>query len=105
MFTKENVYATCLDAAKVSLVVGTALSFINQTQYILEFSFTNHALLRIFLNFLVPFLVASYARYSLIYKQKKKENELGLKSTDANVNIDNTAGSEEVDTEKRVLAE
>lgn len=101
MFTKENIYATSLDAAKVSLVVGTILSFINQTHQILDFSFTKQTLLRIFLNFLVPFLVASYARYSLLFEQHQDGDDQSNKFQKDNM-VDNAATEEKVDTKKNV---
>ena len=101
MFTKENIYATCLDAIKVSVVVGTILSVINQTEFILNFSFTKQAMLRIFLNFLVPFLVASYARYSLLYEQYNNENELDYNS-EADLKHDHPTDNKAVDIKKNV---
>lgn len=45
--------------AKTSLVVGTVLSLVNHT-------FTDGSPARIAMNYLVPFLVSSYSRYSLL---------------------------------------
>lgn len=53
-----------LPSLKVALVVGTLLSVINQTAFCLNPCFDMAAMSRIGLNFLVPFCVSSYARYS-----------------------------------------
>jgi len=58
-----------------ALVVGSILSIINQGSHILSLSLTKTDLLRIFCNFLVPFLVATYSRASLINElNEQKEN-------------------------------
>ena len=105
MFTKENIYATCLDAIKVSLVVGTILSLINQTEFILNFSFTKQALLRIFLNFLVPFLVASYARYSLIYEQHNNNENKWDNNLEVDLQCENPTANKAADTKENVRVE
>jgi len=51
-------------AGMVSLVVGTILSLINQTPSIINLDFSFEVVVRIFLNYLVLFLVASYSRWS-----------------------------------------
>lgn len=67
----KKLFIDCFASAfRVSAVVGTSLSFINQTQQILSFTFTGEVLMRIGLNFLVPFLVATYSRYTLIREQQ-----------------------------------
>jgi len=105
MFTKENIYATCVDAVKVSVVVGTTLSLINQTNQILNFSFTKQALLRIFLNFLVPFLVASYARYSLLFEQYKNGDEDKKSSNADGAKANYAAGNDTEEAGNKVFVE
>jgi hypothetical protein len=53
-------------AIKVSVVVGITLSLINQGDKLLQMDFSTELYVRLFLNFLVPFLVASYSRYTMI---------------------------------------
>ena len=62
-------------AGKVSLVVGTTLSLINQTKAIVSFTFAPQDVMRIGLNYLVPFLVASYSRWALMRETAKAEKE------------------------------
>lgn len=57
----------CFAAAlKVSLVVGISLSLINQSQHIFNLHFPIEVTLKLIMNFIIPFLVASYSRYSLM---------------------------------------
>jgi hypothetical protein len=53
-------------AFKVSAVVGVTLSLINQGDKIFNLDFSSELYIRLFLNFLVPFLVASYSRYTMM---------------------------------------
>jgi hypothetical protein len=48
-------------ALKVSIFVGTVLSLINQYEAVLSFSFTRSQLIRIGMNYVVPFLVSLYS--------------------------------------------
>lgn len=66
MVFKEMLVDCFSSAIKVSLVVGTTLSIINQTPDILALHFTTETSIRIGMNFLVPFLVASYSRYNVL---------------------------------------
>ncbi len=56
----------CGQCVKIALVVGTILSLVNQTPAILHLDFSGEVLVRIGLNYLVPFTVATYSRYSLL---------------------------------------
>lgn len=68
----KNILKDCSKTAlQVSLVVGISLSLINQSSHILELNFTTDVMFKIGMNFLIPFLVASYSRYTLM-----RENEL-----------------------------
>lgn len=62
-----------LDSLKIALVVGTILSVINQYDSILTWTYSGKDFLRIFLNYLVPFCVASISRAMHIKKEAKKE--------------------------------
>jgi len=97
---RENLKSTCMGAVKVSVVVGTTLSLINQTQQIFSLTFTAESVIRIFLNYLVPFLVASYSRYALLIEQQKKDyvnmeknRVTGRKKPEHNSRSDIKAGS------------
>lgn len=59
----------CKKSIKVALMVGTILSLINQTDAILHISFTGEDLVRVAMNYLVPFSVATYSRMALITEQ------------------------------------
>lgn len=54
-----------LDATKIALIVGTALCIINQMDVIIEGDLEPKDILRICLNYLVPFLVASYSKFQM----------------------------------------
>ncbi len=56
----------CRQCFKIALVVGTILSLINQTPAILHLDFNGEVLIRIGFNYLVPFTVATYSRYTLL---------------------------------------
>lgn len=55
---RRSVVAECAASAKTALVVGTLLCVING-------SFSGAEVHRVALNYLVPFLVATYSRWSL----------------------------------------
>ncbi len=59
----------CKKSIKVALMVGTILSLINQTDAILHISFTGEDLVRVAMNYLVPFSVSAYSRMALIREQ------------------------------------
>lgn len=61
----------CANAAiKVALIVGTTLSLINQFQVVTN-GFTNtNEVIKIVMNFIVPFCVAMYSRYMLLLELK-----------------------------------
>lgn len=54
----------CLKSIKISLFGGTIPSLIIQTSNIVKLSFTGESVVRILLNYLVPFFVATYAQYT-----------------------------------------
>lgn len=57
------------ESVKIALVVGVMLSLINQYQ-VLWNGFTQTAeIIKVGMNFVVPFSVASYSRYKLIQEQ------------------------------------
>lgn len=60
-----------LDSVKISLVVGTILSLINQYDVIFSGDFAERDVFRILLNYLVPFCVATISRAMYIKKEKK----------------------------------
>lgn len=66
--TKDQFF----DSLKIAIVVGSILSIINQFDSIMEWDFTNKDVLRIFLNYLVPFCVASISRAMHIKKVERK---------------------------------
>ena len=66
--TKEDVS----DAIKIALVVGAILSLINQYDVLLDWSPSVIDFIRIFLNFLVPFCVASLSRVMYIRKIERR---------------------------------
>jgi amino acid permease len=68
--TREEIHICVRDSIKIALVVGIILSLINQYQ-ILFTGFTKTAeVIKVGMNFVVPFSVASYSRYKLIKQQK-----------------------------------
>lgn len=54
-----------LQTLKTALVVGTALTLINHPD-LMRVPLTFRVLLQCLLNFVVPFLVAGYSRYTLL---------------------------------------
>ena len=66
--TSEQVF----DSIKIAIVVGSILSLINQYDALVAWDFTNKDVLRIFLNYLVPFCVASISRAMHIKKEGRK---------------------------------
>lgn len=68
--TREQV----IDSLKISIVVGSILSIINQYDAIVSWSFSNKDLLRIFLNYVVPFCVASVSRAMHIKKEERRKS-------------------------------
>ena len=65
----EALKDCCKRSVKVALVVGTILSLINQTNAILHLSFTGEVLVRVAMNYLVPFSVSTYSRMAIIREQ------------------------------------
>jgi len=63
--------ACCQKSLKVSFVVGTLLSAINQGGVILNLSFTTKDFARMTLNYLVPLAVATYSRLALLKELKQ----------------------------------
>lgn len=73
----KYILKDCFNTAfKVSLVVGTSLSIINQTESILALDLSTDVVFRIFMNYLIPFLVASYSRYTLMRENELKNESL-----------------------------
>ncbi len=62
-----------VDSTKIAIVVGSILSIINQYDAIAAWEFSNKDLVRVFLNYLVPFCVASISRAMHIKKEGRKE--------------------------------
>lgn len=58
---------------KTSLVVGTTLSFINQFQHIVTFSLGKNEIIKIIFNYLIPFSVSAYSRFSILKQVNNKE--------------------------------
>ena len=56
-------------SVKVALVVGTLLSLVNQGHLIFGGNLTIETGLRIGLNYLIPFSVATYTRFSVLKEQ------------------------------------
>ncbi len=65
---KENI----IDAIKIALVVGTILSFINQYDVMLSGNIDKKDVMRVVLNYIVPFSVASVSRILYIRKQERR---------------------------------
>ena len=65
----EALKDCCIKSVKVALVVGTILSLINQTNAILHLNFTGEVLVRVVMNYLVPFSVSTYSRMAIIREQ------------------------------------
>jgi len=57
------------ESVKVSLVVGTILSLINQYQFIIHGLTAQLPILKIGMNYLVPFCVATYSRIKTLQQQ------------------------------------
>jgi hypothetical protein len=57
------------ESLKVSLVVGTILSLINQSQFIIHGLSAQSPFLKIGMNYFVPFCVATYSRLKLLKQQ------------------------------------
>ena len=66
--TKEQVF----DSFKIAIVVGSILSIINQYDALMSWNLSSKDALRIFLNYLVPFCVASISRAMHIKKERSK---------------------------------
>ncbi|NQZ77089.1 MAG: nitrate/nitrite transporter NrtS [Ekhidna sp.] len=62
-----------VDSLKIAIVVGTILSIINQYDVLISWDFTLKDHLRIFLNYLVPFCVATLSREMHIRKENKNK--------------------------------
>lgn len=56
-------------SAKVALVVGTLLSLVNQGHLIFGGNLTIEAGIRMGMNYLIPFSVATYSRLSVLKEQ------------------------------------
>ena len=54
---------------KISLIIGTGLSLINQHEYLIEGHINGKVLMKIFFNYLVPYLVSTYAAYETLKEQ------------------------------------
>lgn len=59
------------EAIKVSLVVGTTLSLINQSHLLSQGVHSFGDVAKIFMNYVVPFSVATYSRIALLKEQHK----------------------------------
>lgn len=60
---------------KIALVVGTILCAINQYDVILSGSVELKDTIKIVLNFIVPFSVATYSKVQLIINSRKSEQK------------------------------
>ncbi|MCH8327766.1 MAG: nitrate/nitrite transporter NrtS [Candidatus Marinimicrobia bacterium] len=69
----EHIPSGSRRALKVSLVVGTLLSLINQSPALMQLSFPPETVARILMNYLVPFSVAIYSQHSLLREQTAQE--------------------------------
>lgn len=70
LMTKDQFF----DSFKIAIVVGSVLSIINQFDSIMYWDFTHTDVLRIFLNYLVPFCVASISRAMHIKKVERRKS-------------------------------
>ena len=77
---KRILKGNFIAALKVSLVVGISLSVINQYHHILSLQFNTEVVIKLIMNFIIPFLVASYSRYTLI-----RENEINNQQSNMNM--------------------
>lgn len=66
--TLEQVF----DSIKIAIVVGSILSIINQYDSLITWNLTNKDVLRISLNYIVPFSVASISRAMHIKKERRR---------------------------------
>ncbi len=71
--SKEEIIKLLKSSLKVSLIVGTVLSLVNQPSLIFNFSADTTQLIKIFFNYLIPLLVSAYSRFSLLNEISKKE--------------------------------
>ena len=69
---KQEINICVRDSIKIALVVGVILSLINQYQIIWTGFTRASEVVKIGMNFVVPFSVASYSRYKLIKQQKSE---------------------------------
>lgn len=76
---KQSLFDCCNKSIKVSLIVGTILTLINQGTGILSNALRLQDCLRIFFNFLIPLLVASYSRLSLLKEMKDSPKQIDWK--------------------------
>jgi len=67
---KKFFVKSCLKSIKVSLVVGTILSLVNQGDAIFNNTLRSQDLLKIVFNFLIPLLVSTYSRMALFKEMK-----------------------------------
>lgn len=70
----EQLQSGSRRALKVSLVVGTLLSLINQGPAMMQMSFPLETVARILMNYLIPFSVAMYSQQSLLREQSDQES-------------------------------
>ncbi|MEM9324410.1 MAG: nitrate/nitrite transporter NrtS [Bacteroidota bacterium] len=54
---------------KIAIVVGSILCLINQSHLLLDASMTPSDYVRLFLNYMVPFSVATYSKMQLFRNQ------------------------------------
>ncbi len=66
---KKMTKSEFIDAIKIALVVGTVLCTINQLDLILSKSVSTKDAIRMGMNYMVPFLVASYSKMQMRRKQ------------------------------------
>lgn len=59
------------DSAKIALVVGIILSLINHYPAIFSGTITTAIWIKFAMNFLVPFMVATYSRHAFIRKAEQ----------------------------------
>lgn len=68
--TSEELNICVKQSIKIAMVVGIILSVINQYQVLFEGFTTTAEGVKVVMNFVVPFSVATYSRYKLIQEQK-----------------------------------
>ncbi len=76
---KQSLFDCCKKSIKVSLVVGTILSLVNQGDAILNNTLSLQDALRIFFNFLIPLLVSTYSRLALLKEMKNLQKQIDSK--------------------------